>query len=201
MVSDLAGHEDEDQDLTPDQPQVDTALPSLAEQGVPRNPAPKTPAPAAEVLPPEWRHDSAIICIAGRGPLDEAASAMLAQLLQKHGLGAHLVPHEAVSRDRIATFDTAGAAMVCVSYLEISGSPAHLRYLLRRLRQRLPKAPILVGLWPAEEEVLTDQQVQAFLGADYYTTSLREAVKACLEAAHKASASPAPATGCTARSI
>ena len=192
LVADLAGHEDQD----PAPAEGDTALPSLAEQGVPRNPAPKTPPPAPEALPPAWQREAAILCIAGRGPLDEAASAMLAQLLQKHGIGARVVPYEAVSRDRINSFDTAGAAMVCISYLEISGSPAHLRYLLRRLRQRLPPhAPILVGLWPAEEEVLTDRQTQAFLGADYYTTSLREAVTACLEAAHKASSEPSvPAT-------
>jgi hypothetical protein len=108
-------------------------------------------------------------------------------LLRKHGIGARVVPYQAVSRSRIGTLDVTGAAMVCISYLEISGSPAHLRYLLRRIRQRLPKAPILVGLWPAEEAVLRDRQVQAALGADLYTTSLREAVNACLEAARRAS--------------
>jgi hypothetical protein len=30
----------------------------------------------------------AVICVAGRGFLDDAAAAMLAQLLQKHGIGA-----------------------------------------------------------------------------------------------------------------
>ena len=78
------------------------------------------------------------LCIAGRGPLDEAAATMLAQLLHKHGLGARVVPHEAVSRASIIGLDTKGVAMVCVSYLEITGNPAHLRYLLRRLRQKVP---------------------------------------------------------------
>jgi hypothetical protein len=58
--------------------------------------------------------------------------------------------------------------MVCVSYLEISGSPAHLRYLLRRLKSRLPGVPILVGLWPAEAAVLNDKAAQAAIGADLY---------------------------------
>ena len=57
---------------------------------------------------------------------------MLAQLLRKHGLGARVVPHEAVSRSNILGLDVKGVAMVCISYLEISGNPAHLRYLLRR---------------------------------------------------------------------
>ncbi len=35
----------------------------------------------------------------------------------------------------------AGIAMVCISYLEISGSPNHLHYLMRRLRSRMPGVP------------------------------------------------------------
>ena len=81
--------------------------------------------------------------------------------------------------------------MVCISYLEIKDNPAHLRYLLRRLRQKVDRAPILVGLWPAEDPVLRDETRRAALGADYYVTSLREAVKACLEAA-RAAAPDAP---------
>ena len=169
--------------------------PSLAEKALPKMPAPDSDAAAPEALPPEWRSERAILCVAGHGPLDEAASAMLAQLLGKHGLGAQPVPHAAVARGRVSSLDVSGVAMVCISYLEISGSPAHLRYLLRRLRQRLPPgAPILVGLWPAEEAVLKDPQIQKQVGADHYTSSLREAVAACLNVAcEKSAAGPLPA--------
>ena len=76
-----------------------------------------------------------------------------------------VVPHEAVSRSNILGLDTKGVAMVCVSYLEIKGNPAHLRYLLRRLRQKVGDAPILVGLWPAEEPVMTDESLRAHMRA------------------------------------
>ena len=76
--------------------------------------------------------------------------------------------------------------MVCISYLDISGTPSHLRYLIRRLKRKLPQAPILVGLWPSDDEVLKEERVRAIIGADYYATSLREAVTFCVEAAHKA---------------
>jgi hypothetical protein len=56
------------------------------------------------------------------------------------------------------------------------------------LRQRLPQALILIGLWPAEDAVLTDKQLRAAIGADFYTTSLREAVNICVEAATQKSA-------------
>jgi hypothetical protein len=66
---------------------------------------------------------------------------------------------------------------------------------MRRLRRRLPKVPILVGLWPAEDSVLKDERIKAVIGADYYTTSLRDAVNACVEAASKPAPSPdAPLT-------
>jgi hypothetical protein len=115
--------------------------------------------------------------------LDEAASAMLAQLLTKHGLGARVIPHEASSREQVRHLDPTGVAMVCISYLDISGSPAHLRYLLRRLRQRLPGVPLLVGLWPEGEAVLTDAAQAKAVGADHYTASLRGAVTDCLKVA------------------
>ena len=128
------------------------------------------------------------MCLAGRGPLDEAVSSMLAQLLNKHGLGASVVPFVAGSRATIGGLDVSGVAMVCISYLELSGSPSHLRYLIRRLRQRMPNAPILVGFWPDDAEVLNDDRMRAAVEADYYTSSFHDAVEACLEAAYGQSA-------------
>ncbi|HEY8567178.1 MAG TPA: AI-2E family transporter [Beijerinckiaceae bacterium] len=184
IVSDLSSYEDVEPAASGG---GSAAGPKPAEKGMGKEPPVATPVPPAETLPPQWRHGNAILCIAGRGPLDEAASGMLAQLLQKHGLGSRVLPHDAVSRAHIGGLDDEGVAMVCISYLEISGSPAHLRYLIRRLKQRLPGAPILVGLWPAEDAVLSDPSLRQFIGADYYVSSLREGLQACLEAAQKAS--------------
>ena len=164
----------------------DVAGPTAAEKELPKEPPVETEPPEPLELPESWRGEAPIMCIAGRGPLDEAAATMLAQLLVKHGLGARVVPHEAVSRSNVIGLDVSGVAMVCISYLEISGNPAHLRYLIRRLRQKLPDAPILVGLWPAEDAVLREEALRKAIGADYYVSALREGVKACLDAARKA---------------
>ena len=60
---------------------------------------------------------------------------------------------------------------------------------MQRLRQRLPRGtPILVGLWPLEDSALSDREVQRSIGADYFTSSLAEAVTDCVEAARKAGA-------------
>ena len=76
--------------------------------------------------------------------------------------------------------------MVCISCLQLNGTPAHLEYLVRRLRRRLSAAALLIGLWPQEDVILRDVRLRAALGADYYTSSLREAVEACMEAARGA---------------
>ena len=158
-------------------------VPSLAERTHPKTEAVPGQAPPIEQRPPAWQGDTPVLCIAGRGPLDEAAATILAQLLRKHGLGARVAPYEAVSRGRIRELDLSGVAMICISYLDISGSPAHLRYLLERLHQRAPGTPILVGLWPVGEKVLTDAALGRQLGADIYVSSLRDGVEACLRAA------------------
>jgi len=104
-----------------------------------------------------------------------------------------VVPYAATARTAIGALDVSGVAMVSISCLELFGTPSHLRYLLRRVRQRLPPdVPVLVGLWPQGEAILHDERLRAAVGADYYTSSLREAVEACLEVAHKAGADEKP---------
>ena len=184
LIEELADHDDRDPE--PSEMDAEVATPSRAEQALPNQPAPREVA-RPDSLPPAWRGPGAVLCIAGRGPLDEPVSAMLVQLLGKHGLGGRVVPHEAVSRSAIGRLEVDGVAMLCISYLHLEGSLSHLRYLIRRLRQRLPGVPVMVGLWPAEAEVLKDDRLRAALGAEYYASSLRDAVEACLDAA-----APAP---------
>ena len=66
--------------------------------------------------------------------------------------------------------------MVCVCYLDMSDHTPPLRFLLKRLRQRVGNARILVALWPADHPVMSDQKVRSALRADEYVTSLRDAV-------------------------
>jgi predicted PurR-regulated permease PerM len=188
LVNDLSPHDDveptpRDEKVDPVDP-PDTHKPAIGTPAVTEGELP------GQAVPDEWRRPGAVMCLAGRGPLDEAASTMMAQLLGKHGLGTRVVPHEAVSRSRIINLDVKDVQMVCISYLEISGTPAHLRYLLRRLRQRVPGAPVLVGLWPADEAILKDEKLRAVVGADYYVASLREAVVCCLKAATETAPAP-----------
>ena len=183
LIDDLSTHEDKDPH--PDEKADAEAASTLAERAVPKPAAPTT-APEADGLAPAWRGATPVLCLAGRGPLDEAAAAMLAQLLAKHGLVGRVAAHTEASRSNIASLDATGVAMVCISYLEISGNPNHLHYLMRRLRSRMPGVPILVGVWPAENSDVSDKRIRNVIGADHYTANLKDAVDTCVRVAHEA---------------
>ncbi len=180
LVADLAKH----QDRSPVAPERkgNSDVPTIAEQSLP--PPRQVPAHLGpDEVRPEWQHPGAVLCVAGRGPLDSAAASILAQLLEKHGLGARVVAHEDVSRRGIESVDLTGVAMVCIAYLQVKGSPSHLRYLLQRLRERLPRQKLLVGLWPIDDPLLADQATRRALGADLFVSTLSAAVEHCLDEA------------------
>jgi AI-2E family transporter len=136
-----------------------------------------------EGLGSEWRADAPVLCIAGRSPLDEAAAAMMAQLLGKYGLGARVEGADAVATMNILRLETSGVALVCLSYLDAS-SLAHMRYTIRRMRRRLPEAQLLLACWKADVDVA---MLRDSMKADAVATTLPEAVRVCLEAARNSS--------------
>jgi predicted PurR-regulated permease PerM len=131
-------------------------------------------AEAQGILP----ENGAVACLAGRGPFDDAVAAMLVQLLRQRGIVPRLIPHDDAARHRIGGLDLTGVKVIALSYLELAGSPAHLRFLIRRLRQRAPNARIVVGLWPESEAALSDAEAQQATGADAYVGTLHGATAA-----------------------
>jgi hypothetical protein len=134
-----------------------------------------------EGLPPDWLGEYPVLCMAGRSLIDEAAAIMLAQLSTAHGLAARVEGAESLSTTNVFRLETTGVAVVCLVYLDSSG-PAHMRYSVRRLRRKLPKAIIILGclvkdIDPSALEVLRDNAK-----ADLAAGSLGETVKLCIEA-------------------
>ena len=60
----------------------------------------KTPSADAALpspnVDPAWRDEGAVLCVAGRTPLDEAAALMLADLLRRQGIGSRVVPADTI---------------------------------------------------------------------------------------------------------
>ena len=97
-----------------------------------------------------------------------------AQMLGARGVQARRIGHDAVSREAIGSLDLSGVEVVAISYLHLAGSPAHLRFLVRRLRAKAPHARVVVALWPEDAEGSSDAQARAQIGADEYAVSLKE---------------------------
>jgi len=116
-----------------------------------------------------------VLCVAGRGSLDEASAIMLAQLLQKRDIEARVVPNREISPANILKLDPEGVKVVCLGYLEPGGF-GNARYLVQRIRRRLPEARIVLGLWarPLAESDRDNAVKQS--KADLVVTSLAEAV-------------------------
>lgn len=132
-----------------------------------------------------------VLCVGGASPLDEAAAAMLGQLLSKHGLTVRRVPDDRSPRMAVAELDPTGISLVCISAIETTNNIGRLRLLIRRLRRRLPGVPILVGFWPPSGAPSEPDSLRATIGADHLSDTLSGAVTLCLDLASKA-ASPQP---------
>jgi hypothetical protein len=129
---------------------------------------------SAEELAPSWQ-GSPVLCVAGRDSLDEASGAMLAQLLQKHGIGARVVPSASVSPPNLFALDVTGVQMAYLCYLE-PGSFTNSHYLVRRLRRKLPKATIVDGFWTLKPDEVDERNALTNTGADLIATFLHQAV-------------------------
>ena len=86
LIEELDAYDDAEPDET-DRREA-AAEETLSERRLPRQRAPEPSRP--EEWADEWREGTPVLCIAGRGPLDETAARMLAQLLGKHGIGARV---------------------------------------------------------------------------------------------------------------
>jgi predicted PurR-regulated permease PerM len=172
LIADAVDYED----VTPPESDEPPSLPDL---------------PVLRDLPPEWGGQP-VLCVAGRGPFDDAVAKMLIQLLEKHGLGGCVEASAAVSSTNIVRLNSAGVTVVCLSYLDLGSSPAHLRHSIQRIRRQIAGAKLVAGIWGhAEDE--NREQLPLTAAADFYVSSLREAVSLCIEAVSRGWTKP-PAT-------
>jgi predicted PurR-regulated permease PerM len=180
FASDLADQDDRPPTkvhLTTDA-EASSAVESVAENAAHEN----LPVLSKEDLPPDWLGEYPVLCMAGRSLIDEAAAIMLAQLSTAHGLAARFEGPEALSTTNVFRLDTTGVAIICLVYLDSSG-PAHMRYSVRRLRRKLPKAIIILGCWVKEIDKTALEMLRDNAKADLVAANLGEAVKLCIEAA------------------
>ena len=130
----------------------------------------------------------------GAGALDEAAANMLAQLLGKHGLGARVGgPRRGLPcQDRVARSARGRDDLRLVPRTSAATRPT-CAICCGGCASACPRRRCWSGFWPAQNPILTDRDLRRAIGADYYVSTLHDAVEACLAGARRAAA-PKPQT-------
>ena len=115
----------------------------------------------------------AFLCIAGRTKLDEAAAAMLAQILTDEAdIPSRVLPASAISLDALGRLDLSDVEVVCLSYFHPKPE-VYARYVCRRLKRRFPKLKVVVGLWSQPSlKVDAGRDVARALAADAFASSI-----------------------------
>ena len=104
------------------------------------------------VAPEAWRQPGAVLCIPGRGQLDDLAAIMAAQVMVQAGFGAHSESNLALDASAAAQEAMAPAPvrLCCLSVLEQGSSVAAIQYFIRRIQKQMPGAAVVIGLWHAD---------------------------------------------------
>lgn len=164
LVDDLSEFADEDDD----EPLRDTDDDGVAEP--------------ATVLPDgEGR---TLICAGGRWPIDDAAAAMMAQVLAAQDASAVSVSHRQVEPGQLAKLTLTGIETVVLTYL--NPQPLnHARFAVQRLKRA--RRGIRVGLHlPALSSDMPAEEAIARTNADFIAPTIAEVAKFGLAAPEKA---------------
>lgn len=135
-----------------------------------------------------------VLCLAARSGFDFAATSMMAQLLRQRGFEARALPAEAISLDGISSLNVDGVDSIFLSFVGLTGA-ARARHLVRRLRRRTRRTPIIVGPWPSQLEATEAENLAKEFKTTRVLRSLGEGMDAFAELAKRpADASQAPPT-------
>jgi predicted PurR-regulated permease PerM len=174
IVDDLGAHADK-AELVPELDIDANAQTPLAQL----NKAEEQLSPSKRQLPEQWRTAKPVLCIPGLGLLDEAVALMVAQLVERRGIGARAEQADALSMSRIFSLDTTDVALVCLCYVE-NATSAQIRYAIRRLRRKAPRAIILVSLVGVTDGI-DEQSLRECANVEFVKQSLAKTVERILE--------------------
>jgi predicted PurR-regulated permease PerM len=141
---------------------------------VPAAVASTTPDSAVSVTP-ALVSDCRVYCLPARAERDELAAAMLVHLLRQQGFGAQFASAKLAAGEMPEVVEKADVDVVCISVVSPS-TVIHARYLCLKLRERLPRQKIVIGLWGITEGVTESARRLRVSGADEVVTTLGDAV-------------------------
>jgi hypothetical protein len=120
-----------------------------------------------------------VLCIGGRGELDDAAAAMLAQVLAVQGATVSRASFVDIQPATIQSLDLASAQTVVIGFLN-TDSQKHARFLIRRFKRTRPSTRVGVVFWLDTDENDGKTELAEKIGADFVAQNFVEAVRGAL---------------------
>lgn len=137
--------------------------------------------PKGVELDPSWTREGAVLCVAGRTSLDEAAGHLLADLLKQRGFGTRVEPPTSLTQDHGSALAGLAPRLLILSFLDADLSVAQARFAVRRLRRRIPDTPLATAFWTEADEEGRVSGLCHDVRSDLCLSSLPEAISLCLE--------------------
>ncbi len=126
----------------------------------------------SEVIP------KSVLCIGGRGAMDDAAASMVAQVLAVQGATVSQAEHTAVSGSTINLLSLKDIDTVVIAFLNPE-SKAHARQAVRRLKRQKPRLRvgiIIPGIDDEKESLIAAEDIDA----DFVATGIADGVRGAL---------------------
>lgn len=120
----------------------------------------------------------AVLCIGGRGAMDDAAASMIAQVLAIEGATVTQAEHLMVSGATINLLQLTDVDTVVIAFLN-GGSKAHARQVVRRLKRQklsLRVGVVMPGIDGDKDSVVSAQDIDA----DFVAASIADGVREAL---------------------
>ncbi|WP_042777039.1 AI-2E family transporter [Sinorhizobium fredii] len=118
-----------------------------------------------------------VLCIGGRGDLDDVTASMMAQVVRVQGAEVASASHTDLKPGTIRTLPLPGRNAILVSFLDPE-SLRHAKFIVRRLKRVAPTARIGIVLW--QENGTPRAEVVEELQADFVVSVIAEAVREAL---------------------
>ncbi|MFP3563390.1 AI-2E family transporter [Paraburkholderia sp. SIMBA_030] len=124
-----------------------------------------------------------VLCIGGRGKLDDLLIAVAVQLLNRHGFEASLASHDRFAAGRLDEARLASRPIICVISFDAGESPPYLRNLLMRLSEARMSREVILGM-TTEDESASEHSPVAIPGRTIpVVASFQQLLRTCAQIA------------------
>ncbi|TCN33045.1 putative PurR-regulated permease PerM [Sinorhizobium americanum] len=118
-----------------------------------------------------------VLCIGGRGELDDVTAAMLAQVIRVQGADVASASYQDLKPGTIRALPLQGRNAILVNFLD-QESLRHAKFIVRRLKRIAPIARIGIVLW--REDGAPSAELVEELQADFVVSAISDAVREAL---------------------